>query len=337
MSTPEENKKSEPLRTAHGALYHENDITKCEYVNHIGLMFVCDELFQKNGVLIKQSNTANEYSVLGNSTKRPKSILVNSEDLLFFIKIRLPVINKKFILVTAGNMPDLIMPFEVLTKEQTRILLNNKFLVKWYVQNLLFIHKKMDNWPIGFSFNLIREGRTYETSAVSQELYLKSIISEMLPFYMRVADPEKDPLIYVNMSMRNSRLESRWGCFNAIYLNDPSLLIDIDTILPKLETGTETPRDEVWVKTSKSPFCLSPFGYGIDCHRTYEILALGAIPIIRGRILHRLYTDMPVLYVEKWEDVTRSLLIKTLKDFSTRKFDYSRLKIKYWSELLRSF
>lgn len=302
--------------------FNLEDIKQCKIVNAVGLMVLCD--------IYENVNLENINSL--KVDKLNISIYIKSDKLSHFVQSVMPGINKPFKLVTGDSA--ITMPFEALTKAQTRELLNNPYLVKWYAQNLLFIHEKIDNWPLGLSFSLYREGRNYEVSAVSQEQYLQSIIKKMQPFYDRVNDPLKDPLIYVNMSMRNSRLESRWSCFNAIYLSDPSLCIDIDTILPKLETGTETPRDEVWIKTSEAPFCLSPFGYGIDSHRTYEILALGAIPIIRGHILDRLYTDMPVLYVEKWKEVTRSLLVKTLKDFSTRKFDYSRLKIKYWAELL---
>lgn len=310
--------------------YRIEDITQCEYVSNIGLMLLCDTTYNKNGKLVP-------IQITGAAARSKKQIIYIKDDdgvtLSNFIKKSLPHLKQKFILVTGGS--DLTAPFEMVTKEEARTLIANPFMKKWYAQNYMFVHEKVDNWPLGLSFNLYREGRTYETPAIEQEKYLKSLISFMKPFHKRVADHAKDPLIYVNMTMRNSRLESRWDCFNAVYLKDPSLIVEPEETLRKHETATETPRNTVWQNISSTPFCLSPFGYGIDCHRHYEILALGAIPIIRGKILHRLFEDMPVLYVEKWEDITRTLLVETLKELSTQKFDYSKLKIAYWKNFLR--
>jgi len=347
-------------------LYNTADITKCEYVTSTGLMFLCDIIYDKRAFerpfpkglskdvlrpFPKGLSKGLSKDVLrpfpkGLSKGLSKSHItiyvqestdygVDSDILAEFVENALPNINQKFVLVTGGS--DRTAPLEMLTEEQARRLLANPFLVKWYAQNLLFVHEKVANWPLGLSFNLYREGRSYEVPAVAQEQHLKSLIAQMKPFHVRVADPLKDPLVYVNMTMRNSRLESRWECFNAVYLKDPSLITAAEETLRKLETAAETPRDTVWENISLAPFSLSPYGYGIDCYRNYEILALGAIPIIRGRILHQLFAGMPVLYVDRWEDVTRTLLVETLKKFEKLTFDYSKLKISYWRDLLRTF
>jgi hypothetical protein len=52
-----------------------------------------------------------------------------------------------------------------------------------------------------------------------------------------------------------------------------------------------------------SKFVLSPAGNGFDCHRTWEALYLGAIPIVRR--VHWPFRDkqLPVLVVNEWEDL----------------------------------
>ena len=68
-------------------------------------------------------------------------------------------------------------------------------------------------------------------------------------------------------------------------------------------------------------FVLSPRGNGLDCYRTWEALALGVIPIIkRNGPFDRLYEGMPVLLVDRWEDVSLDLLLRTLKEWRHRRF-----------------
>ena len=52
-----------------------------------------------------------------------------------------------------------------------------------------------------------------------------------------------------------------------------------------------------------SKFVLSPAGNGFDCHRTWEAMYLGAIPIVRR--VHWPFRDkqLPVLVVNEWEDL----------------------------------
>lgn len=56
-------------------------------------------------------------------------------------------------------------------------------------------------------------------------------------------------------------------------------------------------------EVANSKFVLSPAGNGFDCHRTWEAMYLGAIPIVRK--VHWPFRDkqLPVLVVNEWEDL----------------------------------
>ena len=48
---------------------------------------------------------------------------------------------------------------------------------------------------------------------------------------------------------------------------------------------------------------------GPDCHRTYEAMVAGAIPIVkRYKGLEEVFAEEPVLVVEQWSDLTPGLL-----------------------------
>lgn len=54
---------------------------------------------------------------------------------------------------------------------------------------------------------------------------------------------------------------------------------------------------------SESKFVLSPAGNGFDCHRTWEAMYLGAIPIVRREHWPFSKLDLPVLQVDEWADL----------------------------------
>ena len=70
----------------------------------------------------------------------------------------------------------------------------------------------------------------------------------------------------------------------------------------KLENNN-IPHDQYLDRLSQSYFCLSPPGNGFDCHRTWEAIYLGAIPVIlKGYLANSLVKNLPVLEVESYKD-----------------------------------
>eukprot|EP00941_MAST-03F_sp_MAST-3F-sp1_P004044 g4044.t1 len=64
---------------------------------------------------------------------------------------------------------------------------------------------------------------------------------------------------------------------------------------------------------TRSKFVLSPFGAGPDCHRTWEAIAAGAVPIIKSHgglepLFHDLEKLGRVIVIHEWEEVTPSFL-----------------------------
>ena len=58
---------------------------------------------------------------------------------------------------------------------------------------------------------------------------------------------------------------------------------------------------------SKSKFVLSPPGNGPDCHRTWEAIYLGAIPIVHASAWPFKDFDLPVIVLEDWENLSSAL------------------------------
>ena len=81
----------------------------------------------------------------------------------------------------------------------------------------------------------------------------------------------------------------------------------------------------------RSQFVLSPPGAGWDCYRTYEAIAMGAIPIVRReRPMTDVCEPLPVLIVDDWNEITPERLQREWD--RRRPGDRRTLTLSYWRE-----
>jgi hypothetical protein len=248
------------------------------------------------------------------------SIYVCSDLLQFFLEYILPKINKRFVLVSGDS--DLCVPLEAFEKQGQNFLnlINSQYLVKWFVQNTrLQFYNKIIQLPIGLDYHTISNNpssnwKLPEESSYprDQELVLVNLREKAKPFYERI------PKIYVNFSKGNDRFGHRKTSLESI---NPHLLEINDTF---------TPRTLNWNTTINYTFVLSPFGNGMDCHRTWEALCLGSIPIVKAPNFKKMFQDLPVLVVNDWKEINKELLDSTINTFKNTEFNYDKLTLKYW-------
>lgn len=266
------------------------------------------------------------YSMLQSNTKfNGMSIYICSDLLKFFVNKILPNLTNTFVLVSGDS--DMCVPKEALSKEETLILLKSTLLLKWYTQNSrIEENDKIIQIPIGLDYHTIlrhpkcawrlpEEG----TLPKKQEKILINIIKQSNPFY------ERKTKIYVNFTVSSDRFGQRQ--------------LALDTISHELlEINNKSiPRTNTWKNMINYTFVLSPTGIGLDCHRTWEALCLGCIPIICVKEFKTLFKDLPVLIVDNWSEVTKELLESTIQDFKNRTFNKDKITLKYWTNKINTF
>lgn len=77
-------------------------------------------------------------------------------------------------------------------------------------------------------------------------------------------------------------------------------------------------------------FVISPPGNGIDCHRTWEALYMGAIPIVKESILTRYFRDLPILIVEDYSILDEYLLNMLWQEFKEKQYSCNKMKLSFW-------
>lgn len=174
-------------------------------------------------------------------------------------------------------------------------LLDQSYLRTWWSQNCNIPHKKMRCLPNGIDWHTLSR-RSYwgqpKMSPKQQQLDLVSSLTS--PSFVPFENREKAVLL--DFALGSNTLD-RVLLYGKLGRKSWS----------KIVLGKQT-RNVTWRLYATHQFVLSPPGNGYECHRTYEALALGAIPILKRHSdirmrekIEGMYQGMPVVFVENYE------------------------------------
>lgn len=93
---------------------------------------------------------------------------------------------------------------------------------------------------------------------------------------------------------------------------------------------------EYYSRVRQSYFNISPPGNGPDCHRIWETIYLGRVPVVQKNPAMAGFTDLPILFVDDLTSVTEDFLHKewhNFKDWS--KFNLYKMKFDYWEKTIQ--
>jgi hypothetical protein len=80
-------------------------------------------------------------------------------------------------------------------------------------------------------------------------------------------------------------------------------------------------------------FVISPEGNGVDCHRHYEAIMAGCIPIVEySDYISEKYGDVPILYTKDYSEINESYLNKAYETMRGKVYDFSKLFLTYFSK-----
>ena len=190
-------------------------------------------------------------------------------------------------------------------------------------------HPKIRPLPIGLDFHTINRKGGYwgekQRTAQGQERELASLIAKLPPIEQRI------PKAFVDFHLSDRRTYDgtrRSDIFRAV--NDPRCIDVAEGFLP---------RYELWAKKGHYAFSISPHGNGLDCHRTWEDLALGCVVIVKTSALDPLYEGLPVVIVKEWSEITPDALEAWKAQFvgaAKETIGRERLTLAYWMKRIRA-
>jgi hypothetical protein len=93
---------------------------------------------------------------------------------------------------------------------------------------------------------------------------------------------------------------------------------------------------EYFNELTKNKFIISPEGNGIDCHRHYEAIMAGSIPIVEeNELIKKKYGNIPILYTKDYSEITEEYLIKKYDEMLKKEYDYSRILLNNLEEEIK--
>lgn len=160
----------------------------------------------------------------------------------------------------------------------------------------------------------------------NKELEILEVIGDKNSLLSKMSEKkDRSILLYVNFSV---------DTFPELRSNLLNLFSDLDWVYKESPDLSHSGRSCYLDNLKKSKFVLCPRGNGIDTHRLWESLYLGAIPIIERFKTHDICWDLPVLFIDKWEDINEDFLNDKYNEITSKEYNLDKLKISYWENFI---
>jgi hypothetical protein len=279
-----------------------------KYVSSRGILKACD--IKPRIITSSTEKVTNDFSKI----KEGSVVYVHGSAIPRFILHELP----HRIILVSGDCDESI-PNMVLSSSEFKKFIESDKIIHWFSQNAVIDHPKLTRIPIGMDYHS-------KENPSEQEATLIRIRGDALPFN------ERKIKCYSNFHFTTKYTNLFTSKFGYDRLD---AIGEINRDLIFYEPSPQ-PRIKSWENQAEYAFVVSPHGNGLDCHRTWEALILGCIPIVKTSPIDSLFDELPVLIVDEWSDISQELLDSTVESFSMRQFNYKKLELSYWMNKIRS-
>lgn len=216
----------------------------------------------------------------------PGIIFVKGDWVELFKSKILPHIHNKFKLIT--HNADTANPLPHLD------LLNDERLIHWYGMNANIEHIKFTPIPIGVANDKWSHGNKKLLHSIKQK------------------NNKKNKLVYCNFDFNTNPY--RYKIYEQV---KNKTFIDFD-----FEKRTQ---EDYWNILSQYKFVISPPGNSVDCHRVWESIYLGVVPIVEKHVAMKSFYDLPILFIDDWSLLKENML-KIPKTENYKKVCFSSYK-----------
>jgi hypothetical protein len=233
------------------------------------------------------------FETLDVSEVRPgESIFLKASQLEEFFHRYHPAINAPYVLIS--HLTDESVPGKFSS------YLDDPKILMWHGINWDgTMHPKMRPIPIGIANRKLEFGNLETLRRVREK------------------NLAKEHLLYMNFTIQTFS-DERWRVFK-LFAKAPYCY----------RTGKKS-FEGYLTDMAASKFVIAPRGAGLDTYRLWEALYVGSIPIVKSSSLDPLFEGLPVLIVDRWEEVNESFLEETYREFSNRPFSLEKLEFSFW-------
>lgn len=230
-----------------------------------------------------------------------------------------PIILDKF---AEGLCSKLIRPvvvyvggYDFFAAESMRKILDCYYVSKLFALSPLLRHTKLVPYPIGPG-KINKKWTKFYADKNEWPRRIQKIPKALASFNVKMSKWDNDTWVTRNLVLKLS--ESAWNNF--------------------VNVGWAKNKVSFQHFFSKYQFVISPRGKGIDCFRTWQALHVGTIPIVESSTINDLYKDLPIVVVDKWENLSEKMLRQHLRRFEKNwnTMRWEKLTNKYWRGVIEN-
>jgi hypothetical protein len=231
-----------------------------------------------------------------NAVKTGDVIFINSHLIHYFFRCIHPAIKKRYILITHNGDTHIDVPFLSYLDQK---------IIHWFAQNVVVSHPQITPIPIGLE-NL---------------------------FYYNHGVPLLFDKLKKNPKKKKTQMLMEFSLHTNPIVRKPIYqLLKNHPLVNRLQDRLAAPR--YLEQLAEHQFVLSPPGNGLDCHRAWEAMYLGTVPIVESSVTTEFFKKLglPLLVVKKWEEVSSfdEKKLSELYQQIQQKADTSALYYSYW-------
>jgi len=176
---------------------------------------------------------------------------------------------------------------------------------RWYAMNTMIKHPKLTTIPIGLT--------THEKKHGDMRLF-QEVVDMNIP---------KSSLLYINFNVKTNPKA-----------RGPVMQLMQSKGFDVIEGEKPLDQKEYWMQLSSHKFCVSPPGNGVDCHRIWECLYLGTIPIVMKHPALDQFSGMKILFIDDWNVINEQFLEEKYQEFETN-YDNQQCYVEYWNQEIK--
>jgi len=229
-------------------------------------------------------------------------VFVKADELPRFREEVLPHIRERFVLISHNSDSNI--------DERYADIADDERVICWFAQNAVLRHEKLKAVPIGLENRRLRKN---------------GIIGDYDRLRAKSNDKRKRILyafsVDTNRKERDPAAQALWA---TPYADGPGWMDN----------------RRYWETLTEYAFVASPPGNGIDCHRTWEAMYLGTIPIVRRSPFYDAFPGLPVLAVDDWNEIRgwdENFLKKAYEERAEGLSSCPYLWLDYWTKRIAEY
>jgi len=276
-------------------------ITPNEYIRTEQFRHISDLIFDK---------TNQHLPFPSHQVRSGDIIFVHADCLDTFLSTIHPHISTQYILITSHERSSI-------TKDLSSLLDDPK-IIAWFGQNLPLIHSKYHPIPVGVHPRVNHNNADYAHTQTFQYQHESHVNQTAIP---------NDKLIKPHLlTLAADEANMSEHAHLCALFEDKSFYTSVQP------TSDEHSKQLL----RQSQFVLCP-GDPFDSYQIWEALYQGAYPIVKHSDIDPLFSHLPVVVVNSWEEVTETFLEQKLIEYNQRNFYFAKLHKEYWINLINSY